>query len=109
MWSLWLATAEKSSQPPASCSCCRRSWFGGLFPSLLKQRTIGAIGLANLQPHRDGARLGQMWAAARVLFRVNLPQILDVSEGDGFGSGLPLCCKEVMKSDGQELGLLSPL
>lgn len=50
-----------------------------------------------------------MWAAAKVLFRVSLPQTLDVTEGDGFGSGLPLCCKEVMKSDGQELGFLSLL
>lgn len=77
-----------------------------LFPSLLKQRTIG---LANLQPHSDQSGLGQMWAAARVLFGVSLPQTLDVTEGDGFGSGLPLCCKEVMKSDGQELGFLSLL
>lgn len=44
---------------------------------------------------------------ARVLFRVGLPEILGVTEGDGFGSGLPLYFKEVMKSDGQELGLLS--
>lgn len=50
-----------------------------------------------------------MWAMARVLFKVGLPEILDVTEGDGFESGLPLSCKEVMKSDGQELGLLSLL
>lgn len=47
-----------------------------------------------------------MWATARVLFKVGLPEILDVTESDGFGSGLPLCYKKVIKSDGQELGLL---
>lgn len=80
-----------------------------LLPSLLKQGIVGDLGLANLQPHSDGARLGQVWAKARVLFKVSLSQILDVTEGDGFGSGLPLCCKEIMKSDGQELSLLSLL
>lgn len=80
-----------------------------LLLSLLKQGIVGDIGLANLQPHSDRARLGQVWATARVLFKVGLSQILDATEGDGFGSGLPLCCKEVMKSDGQGLGLLSLL
>lgn len=76
---------------------------------LLKMRECAIVGrglYGGVDCHIiDRARLGQVWAKATVLFKVSLPQILDVTDWDVFGSGFPLCCREAMKSDGQELGI----